>query len=94
MTMLSTCGRGKTDRELVLLPAEFWGPREALAACRAGDKLVVTKLDRLARSVPDAHNIAKEVTAGGQAEPWRFDPRSDRRDERVAVHHSRDDRRV
>jgi hypothetical protein len=31
---------------------------EALAACRAGDTLVVTKLDRLARSVPDARDIA------------------------------------
>jgi DNA invertase Pin-like site-specific DNA recombinase len=30
------------------------GLREALTACRAGDTLVVTKLDRLARSVPDA----------------------------------------
>ena len=30
------------------------GLREALAACRPGDSLVVTKLDRLARSVPDA----------------------------------------
>ena len=28
------------------------GLREALAACRAGDTLVVTKLDRLARSLP------------------------------------------
>jgi len=28
------------------------GLREALAACRAGDELVVTKLDRLARSLP------------------------------------------
>src|SRR3954447_9736725 len=33
------------------------GLREALAACRAGDTLVVTKLDRLARSVPDPPNI-------------------------------------
>ena len=39
------------------------GLREALAACRAGDQLVVTKLDRLARSVADAHDIAKELTA-------------------------------
>ena len=38
------------------------GLREALAACRAGDQLVVTKLDRLARSVSDAHDIAKELT--------------------------------
>ncbi len=30
------------------------GLREALAACRTGDTLVVTKLDRLARSLPDA----------------------------------------
>jgi hypothetical protein len=30
------------------------GLRTALAACRRGDMLVVTKLDRLARSVPDA----------------------------------------
>ncbi len=39
------------------------GLREALAACRAGDQFVVTKLDRLARSVADAHDIAKELTA-------------------------------
>jgi DNA invertase Pin-like site-specific DNA recombinase len=39
------------------------GLREALAACRAGDQLVVTKLDRLARSVPDARDIADELTA-------------------------------
>src|SRR5690349_18112349 len=38
------------------------GLREALAACRAGDTLVVTKLDRLARSVPDARTIADELT--------------------------------
>ncbi len=31
---------------------ERFGLREALAACRAGDTLVVTKLDRLARSCP------------------------------------------
>ena len=40
------------------------GLREALAACRAGDTLVVTKLDRLARSVPDARAITDELTAG------------------------------
>jgi DNA invertase Pin-like site-specific DNA recombinase len=39
------------------------GLREALAACRADDTLVVTKLDRLARSVPDARDIADELTA-------------------------------
>jgi DNA invertase Pin-like site-specific DNA recombinase len=41
------------------------GLREALAACRAGDTLVVTKLDRLARSLPDARAIADELTARG-----------------------------
>jgi len=34
-------------------------------ACRPGDTLVVTKLDRLARSVPDARDIADELTASG-----------------------------
>ena len=39
------------------------GLREALAACREGDTLVVTKLDRFARSLPDARAIADELTA-------------------------------
>ncbi|SDT00626.1 Site-specific DNA recombinase [Friedmanniella luteola] len=38
------------------------GLRQALAACRNGDTLVVTKLDRLARSLPDARAIADELT--------------------------------
>ena len=41
------------------------GLREAMAACRSGDTLVVTKLDRLARSVPDARAIGEELTAAG-----------------------------
>ena len=38
------------------------GLREALAACRTSDTLVVTKLDRLARSLPDARDIVEELT--------------------------------
>ena len=38
------------------------GLRQALAACRAGDTLVVAKLDRLARSLPDARAIAELTT--------------------------------
>ena len=38
------------------------GLGEALAACRAGDTLVVTKLDRLARSLPDARDIVDDLT--------------------------------
>ena len=38
------------------------GLREALAAVREGDMLVVSKLDRLAHSVPDARAIADELT--------------------------------
>ncbi len=38
------------------------GLREALAACRAEDTLVVTKLDGLARSLPAARAIADELT--------------------------------
>jgi len=41
------------------------GLREALAACRDGDALVVTKLDRLARSLPDARDIVDELTGRG-----------------------------
>ena len=39
------------------------GLKEALAACRSGDTLVVAKLDRLARSVRDAKDIADELFA-------------------------------
>ena len=38
------------------------GLRLALAACRAGDTLALTKLDRLARSLPDARDILDELT--------------------------------
>ena len=41
------------------------GLDQALAAVRAGDTLVVPKLDRLARSVPDAHTIADALQARG-----------------------------
>jgi DNA invertase Pin-like site-specific DNA recombinase len=41
------------------------GLEKALAAVRDGDVLVVTKLDRLARSVPDARNITDELTRKG-----------------------------
>jgi len=41
------------------------GLDQALAALRADDTLVVTKLDRLARSVPDARAIADTLQARG-----------------------------
>lgn len=41
------------------------GLDQALAAVRAGDTLVVPKLDRLARSVPDARAIAESLTERG-----------------------------
>ncbi len=41
------------------------GLAQALAAARAGDTLVVPKLDRLARSVPDARDIADSLAARG-----------------------------
>ncbi|RAZ30540.1 recombinase family protein [Microbacterium sp. SMR1] len=43
------------------------GLAQALAAVREGDTLVVTKLDRLARSLPDARDIADELTGKGVA---------------------------
>jgi DNA invertase Pin-like site-specific DNA recombinase len=51
------------------------GLRLALAACRAGDTLVVTKLDRLARSLPDARDIlGRADQAQRQAQPRRLNP--------------------
>src|SRR5712692_11348691 len=41
------------------------GLDQALAAVRSGDTLVVPKLDRLARSVPDARNIGDSLVARG-----------------------------
>ena len=41
------------------------GLKNALAALRPGDTLVVTRLDRLARSVPDVRAIAEEIRAQG-----------------------------
>jgi len=41
------------------------GLDQALAAVRKGDTLVVPKLDRLARSVPDARAIADQLEAKG-----------------------------
>ncbi|HLQ53671.1 MAG TPA: recombinase family protein [Streptosporangiaceae bacterium] len=41
------------------------GLDQALAAVRAGDTLVVPKLDRLARSVPDARDIGGSLIARG-----------------------------
>ena len=43
------------------------GLDQALAAVRAGDTLVVPKLDRLARSVPDARNIGDTLSERGVA---------------------------
>lgn len=43
------------------------GLDQALAAVRAGDTLVVPKLDRLARSVPDARAIGDSLTQRGVA---------------------------
>jgi DNA invertase Pin-like site-specific DNA recombinase len=41
------------------------GLDQALAAVREGDTLVVTALDRLARSVPDAHEVLSQLSARG-----------------------------
>jgi len=41
------------------------GLDQALAAVREGDTLIVTKLDRLARSVPDARAIGDDLAARG-----------------------------
>ena len=50
-----------TDRGLTGTNRLRPGLDQALAAVRSGDTLVVPKLDRLARSVPDARAIADEL---------------------------------
>ncbi|MCI0667700.1 MAG: recombinase family protein [Methylococcaceae bacterium] len=54
-----------TDRGLTGTTRTRPGLDQALAAVRAGDTLVVTKLDRLARSVPDARQIADALVERG-----------------------------
>ena len=54
-----------TDRGLTGRNRARPGLEQALAAVRGGDMLVVTKLDRLARSVPDAREIADRLVAQG-----------------------------
>jgi DNA invertase Pin-like site-specific DNA recombinase len=41
--------------------------REVLATCRDGDTLIVTKLDRLARSLPDARDIVEDLTVAASS---------------------------
>ena len=55
-------GRLYVDHGLTGTNRERPGLREALAACREGDTLVVTTLDRPARSLPDARAITEELT--------------------------------
>jgi DNA invertase Pin-like site-specific DNA recombinase len=57
-----TYERVYVDHGLTGTNRERPGLRQAMAACRRGDTLVVTKLDRLARSLPDARDIVKELT--------------------------------
>lgn len=51
---------------------------QALAAVHTGDTLIVPKLDRFARSVPDARSLADTITSRGarlQIGPTLYDPR-------------------
>jgi DNA invertase Pin-like site-specific DNA recombinase len=54
-----------TDRGFTGTTRARPGLDQALAAVRAGDTLVVPKLDRLARSVPDARQIADTLVERG-----------------------------
>lgn len=51
-------GRSTTDREQLAMALDF---------VREGDTLVVTRLDRLARSVGDLHRIIEKLTGKGAA---------------------------
>ncbi|MDQ1536819.1 MAG: hypothetical protein QOE58_1212 [Actinomycetota bacterium] len=67
------------------------GLREALAACREGDTLVVTKLDRLALSLPDAQgNRRRAHRKPGSPQPGRVGVRPHRSGRPAAVQCARD----
>lgn len=51
-----------TDKGMTGTRRDRPGLTSVLAACRPGDTLVITKLDRLARSLRDATDIAEELT--------------------------------
>ncbi len=54
-----------TDKGLTGTNRDRPGLDQAIAAVRSGDALIVPKLDRLARSVPDARTIAGQLEAKG-----------------------------
>lgn len=54
-----------TDKGLTGTNRERPGLDQAIAAVREGDTLIVPKLDRLARSVPDARHIADTLMSRG-----------------------------
>ena len=60
-----TEGRIYLDHGLTGTKRRRPGLDQALAAVREGDTLVVPKLDRLARSVPDARAIGDDLAARG-----------------------------
>ena len=63
------------------------GLDQALAAVRSGDTLVVPKLDRLARSVPDARAISDSLAARREAIPRWHDLRPGRPDGQDVLQH-------
>jgi Resolvase, N terminal domain len=66
--------RSYGDHGLTSTNRHLTGLGLAVAACWAGDTLIVTKLDRLARSLPDACDISTadqaEVELTSSAAPW------------------------
>lgn len=60
-------GRSTIDREQLAMAMSF---------ARDGDTLIVTRLDRLARSVADLHRIIETLTAKGSASVASTSPAS------------------
>lgn len=56
------CARLNGPPDLTGTNRERPGLHQAPAACRAGDRLVVTTFDRLARLLPDVRTITGELT--------------------------------
>lgn len=61
------CGKVYSEKRSGRTAADRPELARALDQLRPGDQIVVTRLDRLARSVGDLHRIVEQITAAGAA---------------------------
>ena len=84
--MSAECVAALRDQRLTGTSRALPGLREAMAACRAGDTLVVTRLDRLARSSLTLATSSTSSPPAAFAQCRRLRPRLEGPDRSAAVH--------